>query len=306
MIVDTGEDTEITREQQEEICHRLKEKPHFSLVGLGRKSIHFTFMSIDVDLVFSNLRGEGKLPFASEEVVRDDIVQLASVALKISVNRLQSRRVANFLLENLAATLHRQHQAKNGLELFLDAAQILVDTKGEVLNFVGFPPFRKPTKGQKTSLCSNSRVCFQPPLFYFASLLCLPASFLKDQEGGKGFSEVFQMEQWLQQIEGTGVVGYSIPGWIFGVPNPECAPLSSGKATQIPLSQEEISRRCRNVASSRSFQIFSASPSGKYMRDVGITAKTKESETFFEMNELMKYWLMGSQVAGFTKRRKEE
>eukprot|EP00008_Paramoeba_atlantica_P007760 CAMPEP_0201489108 /NCGR_PEP_ID=MMETSP0151_2-20130828/21027_1 /ASSEMBLY_ACC=CAM_ASM_000257 /TAXON_ID=200890 /ORGANISM="Paramoeba atlantica, Strain 621/1 / CCAP 1560/9" /LENGTH=1341 /DNA_ID=CAMNT_0047874589 /DNA_START=16 /DNA_END=4042 /DNA_ORIENTATION=+ len=301
VMVETG-DREVTREEQVEVERRLSKNPALAHVGLGRAAIHLTFFNTDVDLVFSNLRDEGKAPPAAAEVINNSIVQLASVGLKLAVNEQQVHRIANFLLENLAVEIQHKKNAENGLELFLNVAQAVVDTKGEILNSPCLQPALTKKERKKSLSPATIRAAFNR-LSSSLHLFCISRYFLGS------FSTKMQIEQWLRQSQDTGLYAETIPGWMLGVPPPKntCEKLIS--ATPQPsspsLTEEEIKSRFLGVVQSYGFEIFLESPQGKY---VLLPHQTKQSSSHCrvggwsdkmeELELLREHWILGSKVAG--------
>ena len=312
-LIDTGE-REVTREEQKELTERLSKHQALSRVGLGCVAIHFTFLCVDIDLVFSNLVDKGKQPPVSKkemEMMENLTIRLAALALKVAVNEGQRRRVANFLLEKMARCTYSfpRNNFKNAFELFVAVSQAIVNTNGEVLLS---SPIHSNNNSAKT-LSQETLIAAAKRLSQLLHVFCLSRFFLEGGPSKRGLHNQEQIEQWLRQIEGTGSLP-QVPGWLFGISLPYDSPeqLSCREGQRFsqtlpPLppapTQKEIEEKFLNVCNSRSFEIFLDSPIGKYSllprrkQSKGTTPSSLTQDFESLMEQLWELSSLGSEVA---------
>ena len=287
MLIETGERT-VTREEQKIITEKLKNIPSLVRVHLGCVAIHFFSMGIEVDLVFSNLEIGKQLPVSEEEKKQMEIpaIRFAAVGLKVAVNDGQTRRVANFLLERLVMhafsqiiSLDPQKNEKNltGLEVFIAAAQAIVETKGEILLSPFFQP-TNPTKQRPRSLSPSTLSAVTTRLSFLLHSFCLSRYFLQDSPDKKGFENFEQIEEWLLQLGYSGFITPSHPGWLFGIKPPEGFallsrssvfleqnPVLNPRSSSPCITEQQIREKHERVFGSPAFIAFTSSPLVKFL-----------------------------------------
>ena len=292
-LIDTGK-REVTRKEQKELTERLSKNNTLCGVKLSCVAIHFSFLSTNVDLVFSNLVGVGKLPLALG--MDNPIVELAALALKVAVNERQQQRVANFLLEMMVARTfqHLMNSFKNAFELFVTVSQAIVDTNGEVLlSSLMF------SSNPKKSLSRDTLTKAAKRLSQLLHVFCLSRFFLSGEE----FSRIEQIEQWLRQTKGTDFPAPQIPGWMFGIsPPPESSErllcneqkFSQNRPSPSPMDPIEIWGKCHSTFTQRSYQHFLESPRRQYIH---LPQEDPVPSPKPSIDELIELGCMGSKVA---------
>ncbi|RYY89030.1 hypothetical protein EON63_01465, partial [archaeon] len=248
----------LTREQRLAFTRRLKSVFSDYHVGLGKKAIHVSTDSGDIDVVCSNTVEYGELTRIDKTIAADTELTYAVRALKIWAKWGIAGKVPGHCLEKMAQEVQRAYpllpkktSSSHGMHIFVSVLQSILDSEGT--RIFGFP--------SRTGHTSNIRRLARTTVHVFVASRAIRGEFRTPAEiagwvcsalaDAPQDTKIGPVPSWLLSVEGRPDASSHLIS-IFDR-HTRKAPATT---TAVPL--------CHGEVHMHAFQLLLSSPLGQY------------------------------------------